>query len=546
MTPRNTRIVAGCTTVLAVGLLLLFWWWSIRQGHSATPSYAQQTDALTDGQALAIKHCSVCHSVPSPDILHKRSWVPMLAYMGYRLGITDISYLPSQPPHVVPNVKTIQSILQRESAIPEHPTMGLEEWAMLRHYYVANAPDEPLPQQEKPSLNWNLPQFDIVESDYSVPRVLTTLVRIREATREVYIGDGAGQSVTVLGREGQVKSSPTRLAPGISPVDIEFEGTTAYIASIGDFGGSKASFDKPAFISSVELTDERIVPETSKVVLDSLFRLGDMAVADFNGDGRTDFAVCGFGGVFGSFSWFEAQEDGTFSEHVLLSLAGAVGVEATDFNADGRDDLMVLMSDANEGLHLFVNQGGGEFMHRLLFETGPEYGHTRFQLKDFNGDGLTDVVAANGDIVDLYNAPRNYHGIRIYLNRGDFEFEEAYFYPMYGAYDAKAADFDGDGDLDIAAIAFYPYYASDKWESFVYLENRGGLNFVPYTNERVMEGRWLTMDVGDLDGDGDPDVVLGAGYIPAGIPRKSLFDRQVRSGPHVLVLKNSKQQVDGG
>ena len=57
------------------------------------------------------------------------------------------------------------------------------------------------------------------------------------------------------------------------------------------------------------------------------------------------------------------------------------------------------------------------------------------------------MVAANGDIVDLYNAPRNYHGIRIYLNQGDFEFEEAYFYPMYGAYDAKAADFDGDGDL---------------------------------------------------------------------------------------------------
>ena len=79
----------------------------------------------------------------------------------------------------------------------------------------------------------------------------------------------------------------------------------------------------------------------------------------------------------------------------------------------------------------------------------------------------------------------------------------------------------------------------------MYLENRGGLDFVPYTNERVMEGRWLTMDVGDLDGDGDPDVVLGAGYIPAGIPRRSLFDRQIRSGPHVLVLKN-KQQVGGG
>ena len=73
------------------------------------------------------------------------------------------------------------------------------------------------------------------------------------------------------------------------------------------------------------------------------------------------------------------------------------------------------------------------------------------------------------------------------------KFEEAYFYSMYGAYEAKAADFDGDGDLE---------------------------------------------------GDGDPDIVLGVGYMPAGIPRKALFDRQLRSGPRVLVLKNNRQ-VEG-
>ena len=82
--------------------------------------------------------------------------------------------------------------------------------------------------------------------------------------------------------------------------------------------------------------------------------------------------------------------------------------------------------------------------------------------------------------VDLYRLSNR--------NRGDYRFEEAYFYPMYGAYDARAADFDGDGDLDLAAIAFYPHYASDRWESFAYLENRGGFDFLPYTDETVMGG----------------------------------------------------------
>ncbi len=155
------------------------------------------------------------------------------------------------------------------------------------------------------------------------------------------------------------------------------------------------------------------------------------------------------------------------------------------------------------------------------------------------------MLVTNGDNIDSdpYNTPKNFHGIRIYLNRGDFQFEEAYFYPMYGAFDAKAADFDGDDDLDLAAIAFYPDYGADKWESFVYLENRGGFDFVPYTNETVMGGRWLTMDVGDIDGDGGPDVVLGGAYVPVGMQAYlAVSERLLRTGPKVLVLENSRSR----
>ena len=67
-----------------------------------------------------------------------------------------------------------------------------------------------------------------------------------------------------------------------------------------------------------------------------------------------------------------------------------------------------------------------------------------------------DILTVNGDNVDSdpYNTLKNQQGIRIYLNQGDLQFEEAYFYPMCGAFGAWAADFDTDGDLDIAAMSF--------------------------------------------------------------------------------------------
>ena len=114
-----------------------------------------------------------------------------------------------------------------------------------------------------------------------------------------------------------------------------------------------------------------------------------------------------------------------------------------------------------------------------------------------------------GDNADYSVVLKPYHGVYIFLNDGKNGFEQQYFFPINGCYKAVARDFDGDGDLDLATISFFADYATQPEEGFVYLENKGDLQFTPYTVPEAASGRWLTMDAGDVDGDGRIDLVLG-------------------------------------
>ena len=97
---------------------------------------------------------------------------------------------------------------------------------------------------------------------------------------------------------------------------------------------------------------------------------------------------------------------------------------------------------------------------------------------DFEGDGDLDLLATNGDNGDIDPPPfKAYHGIRLYLNNGRNEFKEAFYWPQNGAFGALPEDFDGDGDMDILAISYFPNYIESREESLVYLENQGGLKF---------------------------------------------------------------------
>src|SRR5262249_36052353 len=110
-----------------------------------------------------------------------------------------------------------------------------------------------------------------------------------------------------------------------------------------------------------------------------------------------------------------------------------------------------------------------------------------------------------------------------------------YFFPMYGCFKAMARDFDGDGDLDIAAISFFADYTNHPDESFIYLENKGELDFKPYRVPGTDAGRWLTMDAGDIDGDGKTDLIIGNFSIA---PASVTGALDWKKGPACIVLRN--------
>jgi hypothetical protein len=126
--------------------------------------------------------------------------------------------------------------------------------------------------------------------------------------------------------------------------------------------------------------------------------------------------------------------------------------------------------------------------------------------------------------------------VYIFINDKTNHFTQKFFFPINGCYKAVARDFDNDGDLDIATISFFADYEKQPEEGFVYLENEGNYKFQPYSNPAAQAGRWLTMDVGDTNGDGKLDLILGNFSVGPTL-RKAGIDWTL--GPPFIILENT-------
>jgi hypothetical protein len=240
-----------------------------------------------------------------------------------------------------------------------------------------------------------------------------------------------------------------------------------------------------------------------------------MIAHDLNEDGQQDIILSEFGNNLGELSVLICKSGRPASRQTLMEEAGIRKTIAHDWNGDGEKDLLLLVTQGDERIALLEKEAPGTYCEKVLLRFPPVYGSSYFELADFNQDGLQDILYVNGDNADYSYALKPYHGIRIFLNQGNDQLEESYFFPMFGATEATAHDFDQDGDLDIAGIAYFADFEGNPASGAVYLENQSAasLSFQAWQLPEAAKGRWLRMEVADTDQDGDQDLLLGSNTI---------------------------------
>ncbi len=162
--------------------------------------------------------------------------------------------------------------------------------------------------------------------------------------------------------------------------------------------------------------------------------------SDFDNDGDCDLAVSN--AFTHNIAILPNEGTGIFAGAIKYSMNGTPTYIATaDFNMDGNNDLVVGM--LCDSIYLYLNNGAGAFERVSGCPTGDD--PVNITINDFNGDGLMDLATANEVPGDLF----------VLLNSGNMAMVPAAAMSVSGRRQSiTSADFDNDGDADLALVIY--------------------------------------------------------------------------------------------
>ncbi len=232
---------------------------------------------------------------------------------------------------------------------------------------------------------------------------------------------------------------------------------------------------------------------------DSLDGANSLFPADIDGDGDMDLAGSALSA--GAIVWWE-NVDGygfTWEKHVVdRAFTGASSVAAADIDGDGDIDILgaaKTLYGGNDVVWWENEDGSGEsWTYHLV--SGSFAGAHAVCPADVDGDGDLDMVAAS-----IYRDEITWWEN---LDGQGLEWETRAIAGSFdGAWTVHCGDIDGDGDIDVAAGAFY----ADDVAWFENADSFGG-EWTRHDLDTGFDGAYFVHTF-DVDGDGDLDV-LGA------------------------------------
>jgi hypothetical protein len=343
--------------------------------------------------------------------------------------------------------------------------------------------------------------------DWQNPQRITT----SNLTQAVALGDFNGDGIPDVATTGGTYAQPLVIllgnsdgsyttAPALS-LPTFFLGSIAVADFNGDGKQDLALLDAAANAVIILLGNGdgtfQMVASSPTVAQES----NQVVVGDFNGDGNQDLAVSA-----DNITILLGNGDGTFN--VVPPPNSPFGgtpyaIALGDFNRDGNLDLAASYPN-NHVLSIMLGNGDGTFAlpnHIAAFQTPG----TAIGVADFNGDGKLDLALAVNDASVVGGVGDS---VTILAGNGDGTFSYAPPGPLESLASITSinvGDFNGDGVPDLAV--------TDEFGTLIVYVANGSGSFTAYTPPTLVSGFGLALvcAVGDLNGDGRPDLALG-GY----------------------------------